>query len=133
MARKKKQSRKYMPKNEFRYNNNNIAMSHPHYVFGETRSGKYKSLGLTTHPKKEVKHYELKKNPNPNDKRHSYLQYYVHTASPKYYGEVLEGWSFGKEDMPIVRKRIKDYKKSINRKPKLWYVKKLNWNKKNKK
>ena len=118
MARKKKQSRKYTPRNEFRINDSPLAEGHPHYVFGETASGKYKSLGLTTHPVKGIKHVRLHKNPEPNNNDESYLQMRVHTAKKSYYTEPLPDWSFSKEDMSIVRHRTKEYKKSTNRKPK---------------
>ena len=129
MARKRK-SRKYIPRNEFRYNDSPRASGHPHYVFGET-STHYKSLGLTSTPKENVPHYRLKKNPNPQSKDKSYLQFAVHSAHKKYYDKPLPDWKFGKEDMAVVRHTIKKYKKSTNRKPKLWYEKKRKWNKKN--
>ena len=128
MARKRK-SRKYIPRNEFRYNNSPLASGHPHYVFGETKT-RYKSLGLTTHPKPDIAHYELSKNPDPFDTDKSYLQFEVHSASKKYYNAPLLGWKFSKKDMPVVRHTIKKYKKATNRKPKLWYVNKRKWNKK---
>lgn len=117
MSRKKKPTRKYKPRNEFRINNSPLAEGHPHYVFGET-NGKYKSLGLTSTPVKGIRHVKLKKNPEPNNKDDSYLQMRVHTAKKKYYTEPLSGWKFSKDDMAIVRHRTKQYKKSTNRKPK---------------
>lgn len=132
MARKKKQSRKYIPKNEFRVNNSPSAEGHPHYVFGETKT-KYKSMGLTHNPDGEHKYILLSKNPNPSDNGKSYLRFEVQSANKKYYKEPLVDWSFSKEDMAFVRHRVKNYKKSTNRRPKNWYVKKRQWNKKNKK
>lgn len=129
MARKKKPTRKYTPKNEFRMNNSPLASGHPHYIFGETET-KYKSLGLTTSPKEYIQHIPLSKNPDPNDTRSSSMQLRVHTANKKYYGEPLKGWRFAQEDMPVVRHRTKEYKKSTNRKPKWWYVKKRKTGKK---
>ena len=129
MARKKKRTRKYAPRNEFRYNNSKSAQGHPHYVFGETPTH-YKSLGLTTHPKDDIPHYQLTKNPEPHNDDPSHLQFKVHSAHKKYYGEPLKGWKFAKEDMPVVRHTIKKYKKSTNRKPKMWYVRKKQWNNK---
>ena len=125
IARKKKPTRKYIPKNEFRMNYSPQAKGHPHFIFGR-KGDKYKSLGLTTEPKDDIRHIRLSKNPNPNDSRPSYLQLTKpHTASISYYGkDVLEGWAFGSEDMPVVRHRIKKYKKSMNRKPPMWYEKK---------
>lgn len=129
MARKKKQSRKYEPRHEFRINNSPHAGGHPHYVFGE-KNGKYKSLGLTTSPSKNIKHVKLTKNPNPNDASTSYLQIKeVHTANKKYYSSILPNWMFARDDMGIVRHRTKKYKKSYNRKPPMYYENK----KKNKK
>ena len=132
MGRKKKQSRKYKPRNEFRYNDSPLADGHPHYVFGEI-NGKYKSLGLTRSPVEGIRHVPLTRNPNPDSKDKSYLQLRVHTAKKDYYDDPLKGWKFAKADMPVVRNTIKKYKKSTNRKPKLWYEKKRKRNKKNKK
>lgn len=129
MSRKKKETRKYIPKNEFRYNNSPTASGHPHYVFGETKTH-YKSLGLTTHPKDDYPHYKLTKNPNPKSNDESHLQLAIHSANKKYYDKPLKNWNFAKEDMPVVRHTIKKYKKSTNRKPKSWYEKKRKWNKK---
>ncbi len=118
MGRKNKKTRKYKPRNEFRRNNSPVAMGHPQYVFGETKSGKYKSIGLTTHPNAEHKHYPLSENPNPKDKDKSYIQERVHTAKKKFYSEPLDDWKFAKKDMAIVRHITKKYKKSTNRKAK---------------
>lgn len=118
MARKKKPTRKYKPKNEFWINSSPLAQGHPHYVFGETSNGKYKSLGLTTSPVDEISHVKLHKNPEPGNTSPSYLQMRVHTAKKKYYTKPLPDWAFSKQDMYVVRHRIKKYKKSTNRKSK---------------
>ena len=124
MSRKKKETRKYEPRNEFRYNLSPHAKGHPHYVFGK-KGNKLKSLGLTTHPKAGIRHYELSRNPDQSDNRTSFLQLTKpHTAHEKYYSDPLNGWNFSSEDMPIVRHRIKQYKKSMNRKSLMWYEKK---------
>ena len=127
MARKKKPTRKYKPRNEFRRNQSPSSNWHFDYVFGETETH-YKSLGLTTHPSREDKipHYPLTKNPNPNDKRQSFLRLKPKSTNKKYLPdeEIQDDWSFAKEDMPVVRHTIKKYKKSTNRKPKDWYRKK---------
>lgn len=130
MAWKKRKSRKYIPRNEFRHNKSPTANNHYNYVFGETDTH-YKSLGLTTHPKDNIPHYRLTKNPNPNDNETSFLQLKVLNTQKRYLGKPLTDWSFAKDDMPVVRHTIKKYKKSTNRKPKLWYEKKRKWNKKN--
>ena len=130
MGWKKKETRKYIPLNEFRHNSSPTAQNHFNYVFGETKTH-YKSLGLTTHPQKDIPHYKLTRNPNPNDLGNSYLQLKVLSTQKRYLSKPLAGWTFSKDDMPIVRHTIKKYKKSTNRKPKLWYEKKRKWNKKN--
>ena len=133
MARKKKQSRKFKPKNELRYNLSYTSNGHPEYIFGETNAGKYKSLSITHKPSPRSKYYELTENPDPCDDRKAYLRNNVRTGSPKYYSkEPLDGWAFSKIDQAIVRHRIKEYKKGLNKKPKNWYVNKRKRNKKNK-
>ena len=127
MARKKKESRKYKSLDEFRYNNSPLADGHLHHVFGE-KGNKYKSLGLTHSKDNTAKKIKID-NPNPNDKEPSYLQLRVHTAKKKYYSDKVEGLQFTKEARGVVRHRIKQYKKSTNRKPPMWYENK----KKNKK
>ena len=124
MARKKKETRKFVPRNEFRYNKSPRADHHPQYIFGK-KGEKLKGLPLTTSPSDKYKHIALTKNPNSKDKRISYLQLVKpHTAHERYFSEPLEGWRFAKEDMPLIRHRIKQYKKSMNRKPLMWYEKK---------
>lgn len=129
MARKRKNTRKYTPKNEFRRNISKSSAGHFDYVFGETQTH-YKSLGLTHTPDKDNSYYPLKKNPNPEDKQQSYLKLKVRSTNKKYLPKKEENWSFSKDDMPVVRLTVKKYKKSTNRKPKDWYVKKKKWNKK---
>lgn len=114
--RKNKQSRKYIPMNEFRYNNSPLAKGHPNYVFGKTRDGKkYKSFGITHSPDSRHIAYKLSKNPNPNDKRTAYVQDRVQTARVDFYSKRLNGWRFDNADMPIVRHITKGYKKKTNR------------------
>ncbi len=129
---RKKKSRKYKPRNEFRRNNSSTAGGHYNYVFGETETH-YKSMGLTTHPRKDIPSYPLHKNPNPKDDRKSYLQLKVLNTKKSYFKPPEKDWSFAKEDMPVVRHRIKEYKKSVNRKPKNWYANKRKRNRKKKK
>ena len=109
-ARKKKPSRKYIPRNEFRYNNSPEANGHPHYVFGE-KGNRYLSLGITSHPKKEYPYYPLKQSPNPNNPSSNYIQKRVFNTKKKYYGPRKNGWFWTKEDMHTVRHIIKNYKK----------------------
>ena len=114
MARKKKPTRKYKPKNEFRYNNSPTAKGHPNYVFGETDK-KYKSFGITHSPSKNYNSVRLAVNPNPKDKTSAYIEVKPKTANKKYYSEPLKDFKFSKSDMSIIRQLIKRYKKSTNR------------------
>lgn len=124
MAWKKKPTRKYKPRNEFRRNKSASAQGHFDYVFGETDTH-YKSLGLTTHPTGGYVYYPLTENPNPHDRRKSYLRLKVRNTNKKYLNnEPEQGWKFSKKDMSVVRHTIKAYKKRTNRKSKDWYVKK---------
>ena len=128
MTRKRKQSRKYTPRDEFRYNNSPLAEGHLHYVFGE-KGNKYKSLGLTHSSENTAKKTKID-NPNPNDKDPSYLQMRVHTAKKSYYSDTVAGLSFSSEARAVARHRIKQYKKSTNRKPPMWYENKKKTKKK---
>lgn len=115
MARKKKPSRKYTPRDEIRYNNSKKAAGHPHYVFGEKDSFYY-SLGFTTHPKKGFPTYELQDIPNPNCRRKNYVQRKVFKQNKRVYGKIISGWNFSSDDMSILRRIIKNYKRSLKRK-----------------
>lgn len=120
MARKKnKQTRKYKPRNEFRYGTSYTTQGHPQFIFGETPSGKFKSFSITHNPSELYPHYPLTKNPDPMDTEQAHIQQHIHTGKPNRYSkEVLSDWSFDIKDMPAVRHVIKKYKKSTNRKPK---------------
>ena len=107
--RKKKETKKYVPKNEFRYNNSPLARGHIHHVFGQ-KNDKFKSFGLTHNPREEEPYTKLSKNPNLKDKSDSYIEHRVHTAKQKYYGEPLPDYKFCKDDMSIVRSLKKRYK-----------------------
>lgn len=124
ITRKKKETRKYETRNEFRFNFSPHAKGHPQYIFGK-KGDKYKGLPLTTSPVEKIRHVALKSNPDPHGKKPSYLEIRKpDTAHERYYSDPLKGWKFAKEDMPFVRHRIKIYKKSMNRKPPMWYEKK---------
>lgn len=129
MARKKKQSRKYTPRNEFRQNHSPSARGHYDYVFGET-SNYYKSIGLTTNENDKYPKYRLTKNPDPMSTDESYLRLKTRSTLKRYMPKIEIDWQFDEKDMPIVRRIIKTYKKSFNRKPKNWYINKKKWHKK---
>ncbi len=115
MARKKKPSRKYKPRNEFRYNFSPSSAGHPDYIFGY-KDGKYKSFGLTHNPKKEHKSSRLNVNPDPSDKRDSYIQHKVKTTQERYFSDKLTGWRFDVTDWPLIRHLTKRHKKRQNKK-----------------
>lgn len=120
--KKKKQSRKYIPMNEFRYADSKIYGDHPQYVFGKTRSGKFKTLGLTTSPDDKHPVIPLSKNPNPKDDRKSYIGTKPHTLRESELDKIPKrNWEFASKDKPVIRHLIKNYKKRSNRKPKNWY------------
>ena len=111
--------------NEFRYSESKLYADHPQYIFGKTRSGKYKSLGLTHHPNEKHSVIQLSKNPNPRDNRIAYIGTNPHTLREKDLDKMPKrNWKFADKDKPIVRHIIKSYKKRTNRKSKRKYKKK---------
>lgn len=116
MARKKKPSRKYTPRSEFRYNNSKRAAGHPHYIFGE-KDGFYYSLGLTTHPHPEYPTFSLSKNPDPNSTKKSHVQRNVFVDPCRFYKAKpkFKYWRFDNNDIPIIRHIIKSYKRTLNK------------------
>ena len=116
MSRKKKPTKKYTPRNEFRWNNSPSARHHPAYVFGETGRN-YKSLGLTTEPNDRERKIQLSHNPDSSSDVPSFVRVNPVTAHKEYYSEPLE-WEFSVEDRAIIRHLIKDYKRRAYRRPK---------------
>lgn len=114
MARKKKPTRKYKPRNFFAVNHSKRAQHHPGYIFGE-KDGKYYSFGLTHSPKEEYPYASLRHNPDPNDPTPSYMQKRL-LKTPKKFIKPIPGWTFHPEDWPLIRHIIKKYKKSQNKK-----------------
>ena len=129
MARKKKSTRKYKLRNEFRQNHSPSARGHYDYVFGETDKY-YKSIGLTSNRDDKYPKYKLTKNPNPFSTEDSFIRLNTRSTLKRYMPKIEKGWRFDKKDMSVVRHIIKTYKKNLNRKPKNWYVNKKKWNKK---
>ena len=125
MTRKKKQSRKYMPRNEFRYNNSPSSRGHLQYIFGETRGGKYKSFGFTHQASDAEKKIQFQNNPNPQDNRPSFMRTKVVTAQKRWFtNPPVAGLSLGTEERAIVRFFRKRYNKSLNRHPPGYYEQK---------
>ena len=106
---KKKKPRKYKVRNQFRYAKSKQSGYHPHYIFGETKD-KYISLGMTTHPKKNIKVSKIN-SPNPNYNGDQYIQHKVFKMKKTAYKEKREkGWSFDISDLPLIRHFKKKYK-----------------------
>ena len=91
----------------------NKRIDHPAYLLG--RNGdKYDYIGITHSDKTNGKNnIPLKKNPNPNDKRKSYVRPTVESDDPKNFGRSYKDWAFGSEDKKTVQKI---YDKSKNKK-----------------
>lgn len=117
MARKKKQTKKYAPRNEFRRNNSPSGMGHPAYVFGETEKS-FKSFGLTTNPNDRERKIELPDNPDPNSQKKAYIRIKPVTINRERYSAETFDWRFSDEDMAIVRHLRKDYKRRAYRRQK---------------
>ena len=109
-VKKKKPTRKYIPRNQFRYSRCKKAGYHPHYIFGE-RGDKYISLGMTTHPSAKMKVSKIK-SPNPNYNSDQYIQHYVFRIKKTAYKDKREkGWKFDDVDLSLIRHFKKNYKK----------------------
>lgn len=102
-------SKKYLSKNEFRYNN---ATKHPNYVFEEF-DNKYHSVGIT-HKEKTFgkKNMILSKNPDSRKKDKSFVRNGIITEKKKNYSKKpINNMSFDIEDFPKVKSKIRNFKK----------------------
>ena len=100
----------YKNRNQFRYSKSKKAGYHPHYIFGEDNNN-YISIGLTTHPSKKMKVSEIK-SPNPNYNGRQYIQLIPFKMKKNAFKNKREkGWSFDKNDLPLIRHIKKRYKK----------------------
>ena len=108
---KNKKPRKYKVRNQFRFSNSKQAGYHPHYIFGEVKD-KYISLGMTTHPGRNVKVSKIQ-SPNPNYSGDQYIQHKIFKMKKSAYKKKREkGWGFAKSDLPLIRHFKKKYKKN---------------------
>ena len=103
-------SKKYKTRNQFRYSKSKQAGYHPHYIFGESND-KYISLGMTTHPKSNIKVSKIR-SPNPKYTGDQYIQHKVFKMKKSAYtNKRTKGWNFDKSDLPLIRHLKKKYKK----------------------
>ena len=98
MTRKKKPTKKYKPRNEFRYN---INAKHPNYIFEVEE----KTFGIKNAP--------LKVNPKKTDKRKSYMRNgVVNGTHYDYSKKTMKNMQFSREDLPNVKAKIRNAKKN---------------------
>ena len=109
-AKNKPRKNKYKVRNQFRFGKSKESGYHPHYVFGET-SDRYISLGMTTHPRKNMKVSKIQ-SPNPLYNGDQYIQHKIFKMKKTAYKDKREkGWSFDASDLPLIRHIKKKYKK----------------------
>jgi hypothetical protein len=108
MFGKKGKGRNNKPKTEFRKANDKKNTGHPAYIYAKVGK-KYKFIGIThADITKGVSNIPLDRNPDPNDKRQSYLRPKADSQNRSTFGKRLEGWHFGESDKPKVKKVIED-------------------------
>jgi len=84
---------------------------HPTYVYAK-EGNKYKFIGITHAEITEgTKNIKLDKNPNPEDKKESYIRPKPSKDESKKFGRRLKSWSFGESDKGKVNGVIKKGKK----------------------
>ena len=110
--------RKMKPKNEFRYNHQ---AGHMNYVFAE-KGDEYRSVGLTTEDMTFGKtNMPLKNNPHIGDdpNKKVYVRNGIIADNKKSYkNKTSKSWEFSKDDMALVKSKIRNYKKSEKRRQK---------------
>lgn len=110
ITKRKNKYRKYKVRNQFRYSKSKESGYHPHYIFGETQD-RYISLGMTTHPKKNMKVSKIK-SPNPSYSGDQYIQHKIFKMKKTAYKKKREkGWNFDSADLPLIRHMKKKHKK----------------------
>lgn len=124
MTRKKKPSRKYMPRDEFRYNMGTTAHGHLQFVFGETRGQKFKAFGITHDAEDDRPKIPLSQNPDPKDAQPAYIRKKATTSPKQWFTRPQQGFRLSPDDRAVVRHLRKQYNKSANRHPPGYYERK---------
>lgn len=92
---------------------------HPQYIIGETKD-EYASLGVThsTTSGKRHRTHLLKKNPNPNDSKPSYMKKNIEISNKKNYmkSKKYSHYRLSEEDEKYVDDRISNYLNKKNKK-----------------
>ena len=100
-------SKNIKKKNEFRRKNMKDGKGHPTYIFAQ-QGNDYIFLGIThANVTNGVKNIKLEKNPNPKDKRDSYIRLSVEKHNKSSFGKKLDGWRFSNADKEKVKRIIK--------------------------
>lgn len=118
MARKKKPTRKYKPRNEFRYN---INAKHPNYIFEvDEENNAWRAIGITHESETfGIKNAPLKVNPKRTDKRESYMRNGIVSGNHGDFSrKPMKNMKFSKEDMPNVKAKIRNDKKKRKKRTK---------------
>ena len=112
MTRKKKPTKKYKPRNEFRYN---INAKHPNYIFEvDEKNDAWRAIGIT-HEEKTfgITNTPLKVNPKKTDKRKSYMRNGIINGNHGDYSKkTMKNMQFSREDLPNVKAKIRNAKKN---------------------
>lgn len=92
-------------KKHFRINRSKQSHNHPTYVIRK-RGDSYDYIGLTHSPLTDNRrNIKLRKNPNPKEKRASYIRPFFRTDPIKKFSRKrIRGWKFSKRDKKKVRK-----------------------------
>ena len=89
---------KYIKKNEFRKNNSKEYTGHPTYIYAQV-GNEFIFVGIT-HAKitDGIKNIQLERNPNPKDKRPSYMRPFADKKHKSSFGKKLKGWKLTEND-----------------------------------
>lgn len=97
-------ARKINSRNEFRYKKMDKASRHPVYIYAKI-GNKLKYVGIThSNITDGIENIPLIKNPNPKDKRKSYMRPYSRLDHKTSFGKKQKGWKLHPEDKKKIPK-----------------------------
>lgn len=106
----KKSKRVVKKQKEFRKLNSKAGTGHPTYIYAKV-GDTYQYIGITHSPiTRGVKNIPLDENPDPHDRRASYVKPKPERDHRANFGKRLEGWRFGKTDQERIDEIIKKQK-----------------------
>lgn len=98
---KTKKTTNIVKKDEFRTNKKN---GHPSYIYKKV-NGRYQYIGLTHSEITDgVKNIKLEKNPNPNDKKTTYMRPKSSSSKTKNFKQKKVGWKLSPSDKKTAEK-----------------------------